>query len=441
MILILRVSDFVGGKSMASVNFEASPKKNEYTVGEKVTFTIRLSGSGGWKFLYKVGYVLDEESPDNSAIVVKSETVTQNESGDIIKTVEIIVPNSEGHKINFIAIGVAVDIDDTPTIKGWGTLQSCTYANGVIKIPNTAPTISGNDSDLGDKYEPFNTSIVVSDAQDSGNLQLTIKLDNVQVTTYPVAQNSANNYSIPLAKFNSLTLGAHTLQIIVSDSEGLTATRTYTFTKIVPPNVAPTISGFDENLGQQYKSFTQNFSVNDANPNDIITAIIKVDNEQINSFIAQRNINYVVDLAGIFRGLALGQHIITITASDNNGASTTRTYTFEKINSPYSSIDFIKTVTTRKLVSEITYICEEFINAQVGIDTVYILASNNPFDDEPIWEEVAAAPYEFKNKISVKYGVGIRVIIERNSNESATVLATNSDEIITTNRNEALAVE
>lgn len=309
-----------------------------------------------------------------------------------------------------------------------------------VNPANTAPTINGNDSSLGEKYETFNISFVVGDAQDKGNLQFTAKLDNVQLTTYPVAQNSANSYSIPTAKFSALSLGTHTLKLIVADSGGLTATRTYTFIKVNPPNVAPTINGYDENLGQQYKSFTQNFIVDDANPNDTITVVVKLDNNQINNFIAKRNVNYVVDLAGVFKGLALGQHLITITASDNNGASVTRTYTFEKINSPYGSIDFTKTVETRKLVTEIPYICEEFVHAQAVIDTVYILASNNPFDEEPVWEEIAAAPYTFKNKISTNYGIGIRVVIERNNNVSAKVLATDTNNILTTNRNEAIQI-
>lgn len=424
-----------------AITFSISPVQSEYIEGDVVTFSVKMDSVTSGRFAFRLGYVLDNADPNSAAVVTNTDNVDVTDGYNATQTYKMIIPAKAGHTITFIKdnswgkSGAAVDLGT------WDTLANCTVGSGTIKSANTAPSISGNDNNLGDKYETFNTSFVVSDAQDTGDLQLTVKLDNVQLTTYPVAQNSTNNYYIPSSKFSSLSLGTHTLQLIVADSGGLTTTRTYTFTKINPPNVAPTISGYDENLGQQYKSFTQNFSVNDANPNDIITAIIKVDNEQINSFIAQRNINYVVDLAGIFRGLALGQHIITITASDNNGSSTTRTYTFEKINSPYNSIDFIKTVPTRKLVSEIAYICEEFINAQVGIDTVYILASNNPFDDEPIWEEVAAAPYEFKNKISVEYGVGIRVIIERNSNVSGTVLATNLDEIVTTNRNEALEVE
>lgn len=100
-----------------------------------------------------------------------------------------------------------------------------------IIVWNQTPTISGGDSDLGNKSTPFTINYSVNDTDTGDTLTVTEKVD---VTTLRTINNAVRGqtYTLDLSGIWSvLSLGSHTITITVNDGKGGTTTRTYTFTK------------------------------------------------------------------------------------------------------------------------------------------------------------------------------------------------------------------
>lgn len=100
-----------------------------------------------------------------------------------------------------------------------------------IIVWNQTPTISGRDSDLGQKITAFTVDYSVNDTDTGDTLTVTEKVDR---TTLRTINNAVRNqtYTLDLSSiWTSLSLGAHTITITVTDGKGGTATRTYTFMK------------------------------------------------------------------------------------------------------------------------------------------------------------------------------------------------------------------
>ena len=101
----------------------------------------------------------------------------------------------------------------------------------VLEVLNSAPVVSGADSNLGNKSSSFTVSYTVNDSDTGDTLTVTEKVDG---TTLRTINNAARGqtYTLDLSSvWSTLTLGSHTITITVTDGKGGTATRTYTFTK------------------------------------------------------------------------------------------------------------------------------------------------------------------------------------------------------------------
>lgn len=101
----------------------------------------------------------------------------------------------------------------------------------VLEVLNSAPVISGADSNLGNKSSSFTVGYTVNDSDTADTLTVTEKVDGTILRTI---NNAVRNqtYTLDLGSvWSSLSLGSHTITITVTDGKGGTATRTYTFTK------------------------------------------------------------------------------------------------------------------------------------------------------------------------------------------------------------------
>ncbi|MED4980961.1 DUF6273 domain-containing protein, partial [Geobacillus stearothermophilus] len=111
-------------------------------------------------------------------------------------------------------------------------VSDSTDADGAyIIVWNQTPTISGSDSNLGNKAASFTVDYSVNDTDTGDTLTVTEKVDR---TTLRTINNAVRGqaYTLDLSSvWSSLSLGAHTVTITVDDGKGGTATRTYTFTK------------------------------------------------------------------------------------------------------------------------------------------------------------------------------------------------------------------
>ncbi|EMI10356.1 Ig-like domain-containing protein [Anoxybacillus gonensis] len=108
------------------------------------------------------------------------------------------------------------------TIIGW---------RPVLEVLNSAPVVSGSDSNLGNKSAPFTINYSVGDTDTGDTLTVTEKVDATTIRTINNAVRG-QTYTLDLSSvWSSLSLGSHTITITVTDGKGGTATRTYTFTK------------------------------------------------------------------------------------------------------------------------------------------------------------------------------------------------------------------
>lgn len=106
----------------------------------------------------------------------------------------------------------------------------------------------------------------------------------------------------------------------------------YWYIRDRPVNSTPTISGSDSSLGVKNTDFTFTYSVNDTDTSDSLTVVEKIGTTVIRTTTnATRNANYIFNVTNV-KGLAKGTHTLTITVTDNSGASSVRTHTFVKDN-------------------------------------------------------------------------------------------------------------
>ena len=199
----------------------------------------------------------------------------------------------------------------------------------VLEILNTDPLISDSDRNLGDKNTNFTIEYTVDDADSGDVLTATESLDGRTTKSFAPTRKSKNTISINIKE---VTLGPHTVKVVVTDGQGGTATRTWTFTRV---NSAPVISGTDTNLGDKNLGFTYNYTVDDAD-GDNVTVVEKLNEETLRTLNnAPKNEQLSISITSD-KLYSLGLNTVNnlvIEASDGQGGTTYRRLTFKRTNS------------------------------------------------------------------------------------------------------------
>ena len=199
----------------------------------------------------------------------------------------------------------------------------------VLEILNTDPLISDSDRDLGDKNSNFTITYTVDDADSGDVLTATESLDGQTTKSFAPTRNSVNTITVPV---DELSLGSHTVKVVVTDGQGGTATRTWTFTRT---NAAPTISGTDTNLGDKNLGFTYQYTVDDAD-GDTLTVVEALNDETlrtINNAPRGEALNVTVTGEKLYSLSLNSVNTITITVTDGKGGTAYRRLTFKRTNS------------------------------------------------------------------------------------------------------------
>ena len=150
-----------------------------------------------------------------------------------------------------------------------------------------------------------------------------VQLSGGRWTNIGSTTSTAKSYVIPKG---TTTFRA---RVVASDNMGFTSTDYVTGNQIaVVNNVAPVISGSNQNLG----IFTYNppiisYVITDEN-NDTVTVTVKLDSSTIESHTVTLGQTYTVPIS--WWDIGTGTHTVTITANDSQGGTATRTYTFTK---------------------------------------------------------------------------------------------------------------
>ena len=199
----------------------------------------------------------------------------------------------------------------------------------VLEVLNTDPLISDSDRNLGDKNQDFTIEYTVNDSDSGDVLTATESIDGRTTKSFAPTRNFKNTITVNVRE---LSLGPHTVKVIVTDGQGGTATRTWTFTRV---NSAPTISGSDTNLGDKNVGFTYNYTVDDAD-GDEVTVVEKLNDEvlrTVNNAPKGEQLSVSITSEKLY---ALGLNTVNnlvISASDGQGGTTYRRLTFKRTNS------------------------------------------------------------------------------------------------------------
>lgn len=339
-------------------------------------------------------------------------TVTESLDGTVTKTISNAVRNQAytiNVAVNNLSIGthtITINVNDG---KGGTATRVFTF-----RRTNAAPTISGNNANLGDKNVGFQVKYIVNDS-DGDSLTVTEKLGTEILRTINNAPKG-QELTIDITSEKLYTLGlnsVNTITIEVNDGKGGVAYRSYTFKRT---NTAPTISGVDENVGVVTGAFSKNYTVSDAE-GDIVVVTEKIDDEIIRSYSAQLGTQQTITLPeNVWHRLTNGAHSLKVEAVDGNFATSIRIFAFTK-DEKEIKFELSKPFDTDAKASKVLVTPTWKIEGAI----VKVEACNNAYDDVPTWEDITAQViinrvYNFVNatKTATKWGVNIRFSITKN---------------------------
>ena len=224
--------------------------------------------------------------------------------------------------------------------RGYGSARSWNYYYAstrdpvlgfrpVLEVLNTDPLISDSDRNLGDKNSNFTIEYTVNDADSGDVLTATESLDGQTTKSFAPTRNSKNVISVPV---DTLALGPHTVKVVVTDGQGGSATRIWTFTRT---NAAPTISGTDTNLGDKNLGFAYQYTVNDAD-GDTLTVTEELNDElirTINNAPKNEALSVTITSEKLYTLGLNSVNNIKITVTDGKGGTAYRRLTFKRTNS------------------------------------------------------------------------------------------------------------
>lgn len=282
-------------------------------------------------------------------------------------------------------------------------------------IDNQTPIISGKDEDLGGFKAPFKKVFSVNDPDNNETLNVTVKLNSATIRTINNA-TKGESYEIDIdkAKFDRLELNkTNTIEITVSDSNGASAIRRYSFKKV---NTNPVVTVTNSNLGEQNKPF--NFSFKAADPDgDDITVKVYVDDVQLQDLgKVTPNQSKTVSIGKLdYAKLLNGEHRIKIEATDSFGAKGTGYITFSK------KINYCWYKLTKEVDAQPTAVVVNPLTELAKGAKMTVKVSLNAKDKNPTWEvvpeELIGQKYNFKTKTKTadKWCIGVDIRIDRAS--------------------------
>ena len=291
----------------------------------------------------------------------------------------------------------------------------------ILKLLNAAPTISGVDSNLGDKTRSFSIKYTVDDIDSRDTLTITEKLNGTTVRTINNAvRNQSYSFSVTTSQFANLKLyETNTIKITVSDGT-LSATRTYTFRKT---NTAPVINYTgNNNLGVINSKPTIKYTVTDAE-GDRITITERLNGKVLQTYTVNAGTACTVNIPNMsWLGCGNSTNTIEINARDTAGGSSNKTITFRR------AIDRIEVITnpikTNKAVTKISL--EVGWNTENASGQVFVC--NNAYDASPTWENMTNSVgsnlvYNLTNKTKTasNWGLSVKVIVKKDGGSTGEV--------------------
>lgn len=288
----------------------------------------------------------------------------------------------------------------------------------VLEILNSAPEISIEDRDLGEKNTPFSIEYTVLDP-DGDAVDLVEKINGVTLRELAnVTQGEVLSLDVVGETFQGLTLDEqHTIEIIATDENGAETKRTITFTKTASPIA---ITGEDTDHGDIWKPFSIKYQVSDFHGGDV-TVREKINGVTVKTIeMAPQNQDITFNLTSeLLNEIEVGDNAtITFEATNADGAIVTREHTFKRIHDRLR-FSLRNPIDTSALAKRIIV---NLVGSIPSGTTTKVLATNNAFDEEPVWEDITESinnkrSHVFSNTTSEdesEFGINVEIEILKN---------------------------
>jgi hypothetical protein len=318
---------------------------------------------------------------------------------------------------NIYACMPVTNIKDTTKVSN--TTDSEGYYTVIFNTPPTKPSyISSNTTNiLGGNTATISWGTSSDPDGDAVKYILQRKVNGTSGWTTITSNLKTTSYT------DSITFGWKTVQYRVAayDNEIPNDNNSYTLSSVysITNNTPPTISGADKDLGTFSNTGTAiAYTVKD-NENNAVTVNISIDGKSLSNTSVTLGQEYKINLTGeAWITLNNGRHSVKIEATDSQGASATRTYTF------------IKSVTKMTFMNKVPYSSTNmpgrakiYVNRQIPTNAIFkVYACNNAFDTKPTWEDVTSSVtnnlvfmFTNKTKTASDWGVKIKVVVDRNN--------------------------
>lgn len=349
--------------------------------------------------------------------------VTDSDDGDRVE-VKITVDNQIIQDFTETSLGIrkTIDVDLAKYNLGKhkieiiakdkeGTTYTRTYTFEKI---NTAPIISGQDTDLGNKNSAFTIVYTVKDPNND-KVNVVEKLNGKilkNITNIGTGEQSITVTAEMLSEFAINT--SNVIEIEARDANNAVSYRRFTF---VRSNFAPIISGTDTDLGEKDKEFTYTYSVTDEEKDKIKIKVFLDNRLVVPEFDGVDNKKYKYELKGFdFLKLTLGKHTLKIVATDSNGLVSTRLVSFTRTATRL--IMQLKDPRDTDVMAKKVLVIPGWFVAPGATGKVEVC--NNAYDSNPTWEDATVVTNEGRafnflnsSKTATKWGVNIRLTIEK----------------------------
>lgn len=279
---------------------------------------------------------------------------------------------------------------------------------------NSAPIISGKDTDLGFKNSPFTIVYTVKDPN-GDKVNVVEKVNDHIIKNITNIGEDEQSITITAEMLSTYTINeTNTIEIEAKDNKNAVAYRRFTFKR---SNFAPVISGADGDIGRRDKELTYTYSATDEEKDAIKMEVFLDDTLVVPEFDAEDNKEYVYELKGFdFLKLPFGKHTLKIVATDSNGLSSTRLVSFTRFADRL--IMQLKTPRDTDVAAKKVLVIPGWFVAPGATGKVEVC--NNAYDDNPTWEDATVVTndgraFHFLNttKTAEKWGVNIRLTIEK----------------------------
>lgn len=303
----------------------------------------------------------------------------------------------------------------------------------VLEVLNSAPVISGTDSNLGNKASPFTQAFTINDADAGNTFGVTVRLNGVTKQTLTNQNNGSFNYNLA-SDWANLSLGTHTLSVTATDNSGASSVRTWTFTKTNSPPGKPQITNLTNGMRVKSQPIIE-FMINSDAESDSQSLKLQIANDiNFTNSLSEQTDRFEILNDGVWTPITTlaNEHVgiplrvrtsvtlplnskkyVRITSIDSGSSSPSHSEPVElKIG---DRLDF-ETI-PEQMDFEPTRI---FVLMDKVIDptaTTRVFASRSADQPQPLWEEITSSyetgvPFEF---VEVGTGVvAVKVTIEAN---------------------------